>query len=493
MLEANDLSVFYGRHRALETVTIRVDRGEICVILGANGAGKSTLLKALAGLIRSEAGGHVAVNGVAIHAMKPSQIVEHGIALVPEADAIFGELTVGENLQLGAYPARARQNEPANLKRVYELFPVLSARRRQVARTMSGGEQKMLAIGRALMSEPDILMLDEPSLGLSPLLSTELFKALQAIGKAGVGILLVEQNAKQSLQIADRGYLLENGHIVGEDSAMALASDPAVRRAYLGESTAEPPLPTRVEMQPPVSLAGMSAAEIGGHAAELAARAASIHAAYTQRGRGSGATPGISARQPSVTVAPNVADGAPPASDLTSMAAALAERAGEIHAAHIRSLRQPPPPAGGTAPTPLKLNGGSTPPSTEPAADASALTQMAEEMARRAAEPRPRLNGGSDGGPPAGISEELPAARQGNGAEPSAAARALSRSAGELAARAAVLEARFLAVHRGATQHTLTTHDLRSDDIAAAQPKKHKDKKKKSKKSRKRGGKGKGD
>ncbi len=284
MLEAQGISVLYGRHRALEKVSVRVDSGEICVILGANGAGKSTLLSAIAGTTPCEPGGQVSINGKAIAALKPNEIVERGIALVPEGSAIFGELTVGENLTLGAYPKRARRDEAANLKRVYKLFPVLAERRRQVARTMSGGEQKMLAIGRALMSRPDILMLDEPSLGLSPLLTTELFKALKVIGTSGVGILLVEQNANQSLKIADRGYLLENGHIVGEDSAVALVNDPAVRRAYLGETATERTAPAARSAETPASprLAGLNAAEIGRRAGELAARAAAVHAAFVQ-------------------------------------------------------------------------------------------------------------------------------------------------------------------------------------------------------------------
>ena len=234
MLETKGLSVFYGRHKALENVSVRVAKGEICVVLGANGAGKSTLLKAIAGMVVPVPGSQVTMYDRPIAGIGPAGIVERGIALVPEGRGIFGDMTVLENLTLGAYARRARAGQESNLKRIFALFPRLAERRGQVARTMSGGEQQMVAIGRALMSRPDILMLDEPSLGLSPLLCAELFKTLRDIRETGVGILLVEQNAKQSLAIADRGYLLENGHIIGENAAAALAGDPSVRRAYLG-------------------------------------------------------------------------------------------------------------------------------------------------------------------------------------------------------------------------------------------------------------------
>jgi branched-chain amino acid transport system ATP-binding protein len=172
--------------------------------------------------------------------MKPHRIVEEGVALVPEGRGIFGDLSVAENLQLGAFAARARRDEAATLDEVFSLFPRLAERRKQVARTMSGGEQQMVAIGRALMSQPEILMLDEPSLGLSPLLTKELFRSLKDVAATGVGILLVEQNARQSLGIADRGYLIEQGRIVGAGTAAELAADPAVQRAYLGAGEARP-------------------------------------------------------------------------------------------------------------------------------------------------------------------------------------------------------------------------------------------------------------
>jgi len=235
MLEARNVSVFYGRHQALQDVSATISQGEIVVMLGANGAGKSTFLRAVAGQTRKVDGASVLMDGADITNRQPYEIVETGIALVPEDRGIFADLTVQENLILGAHPARARAGEVDNLERVMGLFPKLKQRPKQVVRTMSGGERQMVAIGRAMMSAPTILLLDEPSLGLAPLLCSELFRTLARIKDTGVGIFLVEQNAKQSLAIADRGYLLDNGHIVGADSAAALAKDEKVKAAYLGE------------------------------------------------------------------------------------------------------------------------------------------------------------------------------------------------------------------------------------------------------------------
>ena len=235
MLEARNVSVFYGRHQALQDVSATISQGEIVVKLGANGAGKSTFLRAVAGQTRKVDGASVLMDGADITNRQPYEIVETGIALVPEDRGIFADLTVQENLILGAHPARARAGEADNLERVLGLFPKLKQRPKQVVRTMSGGERQMVAIGRAMMSAPTILLLDEPSLGLAPLLCSELFRTLARIKDTGVGIFLVEQNAKQSLAIADRGYLLDNGHIVGADSAAALAKDEKVKAAYLGE------------------------------------------------------------------------------------------------------------------------------------------------------------------------------------------------------------------------------------------------------------------
>jgi branched-chain amino acid transport system ATP-binding protein len=241
MLEVSGLSVRYGKHQALDGVSLRVKPGEIVVILGANGAGKSTLLKAISGVCEGRVDGTVTMGGEPVSGMAAHKVVERGIALVPEGRGIFGDLTVRENLTLGANPARARDDAQAGYDRLVRLFPKLADRAGQVARTMSGGEQQMVAIGRAMMSNPVILMLDEPSLGLSPLLSKELFQTLKAVRAAGLGILLVEQNAKLSLGIADRGYLLENGRILREDRADVLIRDPAVQAAYLGGGQGQRP------------------------------------------------------------------------------------------------------------------------------------------------------------------------------------------------------------------------------------------------------------
>jgi branched-chain amino acid transport system ATP-binding protein len=234
MLEVTDLSVFYGRHRAVEGASVTVSTEEIVVMLGANGAGKSTFLRAVAGLTPAAKGSAVSIDGADISHAPPHEIVEAGIALVPEDRGVFADLSVYENLMLGAFPRRARSHEAENMERLLELFPRLAERRKQLVRTMSGGEQQMVAIGRAMMSAPSILLLDEPSLGLSPILTGELFRSLTRVKETGVGILLVEQNARQGLAIADRGYLLDNGHITGADTAEALAQDEAVQKAYLG-------------------------------------------------------------------------------------------------------------------------------------------------------------------------------------------------------------------------------------------------------------------
>ena len=237
MLDVKNLSVVYGKHQALTDISISVDTGELVVILGANGAGKSSLLRALAGLCEGEMSGQVSLDSKLIFDLNADEIVQLGIALVPEGRAIFGDLSVEENLKLGAYAERARSKQQENLALVFQLFPKLQERRKQVARTMSGGEQQMVAIGRALMSAPSILMLDEPSLGLSPLLSKELFQVLSRIRESGIGVLMVEQNAKLSLSVADRGYLIEVGNLVGEDTAENLSRDPAVQAAYLGSGS----------------------------------------------------------------------------------------------------------------------------------------------------------------------------------------------------------------------------------------------------------------
>ncbi|MSQ20263.1 MAG: ATP-binding cassette domain-containing protein [Betaproteobacteria bacterium] len=235
VLEVESLSVLFGRHEALRDVKIRVATGETVVILGANGAGKTTLLKSIGGLVRPLPQFKLRLDGKALQDEPAHALVEAGIALVPEGRGIFGELTVRENLDLGAFAKRARANEAQNRERVLGLFPRLAERLQQRVRTMSGGEQQMVAIGRALMSDPRVLLLDEPSLGLSPLLTKELFQALARIRSADIAVLLVEQNAIQGLGIADRGYVLATGRIVAEGPAAELRDDPAIARAYLGE------------------------------------------------------------------------------------------------------------------------------------------------------------------------------------------------------------------------------------------------------------------
>ena len=234
MLEVSQLSVSYGKHLAIDGVALSVGRGEIVVMLGANGAGKSSCLKALGGVVPHLPGARIDLGGTDLTRLPPHMLVEAGLALVPEDRGIFPDLSVHDNLQLGAFTRRARARAGENLKQVVALFPRLAERLGLLASTMSGGERQMVAIGRALMSAPDILLLDEPSLGLAPVVCNELFQVLGRIRELGVGVLLVEQNARQALAIANRGYLLENGRIVGEASAAQLRDDPAVRRAYLG-------------------------------------------------------------------------------------------------------------------------------------------------------------------------------------------------------------------------------------------------------------------
>jgi len=341
MLEVEHLSVAYGAHRALEEVSIRVSPGEICVILGANGAGKSSLLKAIAGMVAKKPGARISVSNIDIAHAKPHRIVEAGLALVPEGRGIFGDLQVAENLQLGAFGRRARKGEAERRAKVLELFPRLAERRRQIARTMSGGEQQMLAIGRALMSNPTILMLDEPSLGLSPILTKALFHSLRAIADSGVGILLVEQNAKQSLAIADRGYLIENGHVVGEGTAASLAANPSVQRAYLGGAVvhAEAELfPIAATSEANLPFAGREAAQV------LAERAARIQRAHVEALRHGGrpSTP-VAATLLNAAQSGRVSNSAtPPRRELNRMATAFSERAARIAREHVLSQRSRP-------------------------------------------------------------------------------------------------------------------------------------------------------
>ena len=274
MLEVSGLSVFYGKHLALDDASFAVRSGEIVVLLGANGAGKSSCLKALGGIVAPAPGGRIMLDGVELANLATHEVVEAGLVLVPEDRGIFAELDVRENLLLGAYTRRARQHEAASLGKVLSLFPRLAERQQQIVRTMSGGEQQMVGIGRALMSHPRLLLLDEPSLGLAPLICQELFQALARIRGLGVGMLLVEQNAHQSLAIADRGYLIENGRIVGEGSAARLQGEPAVQQVYLGGTAQKRPAalgPGRLQQADPPAVPTTSLARNGAGAREPAA------------------------------------------------------------------------------------------------------------------------------------------------------------------------------------------------------------------------------
>ena len=233
LLSVRDLRVKYGSVEALHGINLFVKEGEIVAILGANGAGKSTTLLAVSGIVRS-AGGAIEFGGKPLHTLKAHDIVREGVIQVPEGRRIFGTLTVEENLALGAFARTGAARIAKTRERVYELFPILKERRDQLGGTLSGGEQQMLAIARGLMAEPRILLLDEPSLGLAPLLVKAIFRTLEQINKAGVTIVLVEQNAKAALKLANRGYILEVGNIVLEDSAEALLANPEVQKAYLG-------------------------------------------------------------------------------------------------------------------------------------------------------------------------------------------------------------------------------------------------------------------
>ena len=220
--------------RRCTTSRVDIAPSRTTAILGANGAGKSTLLKTVAGLVRPQPGGRILFDGRPIEQEAPHRIVAAGIALVPEGRRLFGEMSVMDNLRIGAYPERARAGESERLERQLTLFPRLAERRQQLAKTMSGGEQQMLAIARALMSEPKILLLDEPSLGLSPRLVSDLFSVLRRLTEGGQSIVLVEQNAYQSLKLADHIYVLENGRIASAGTPAEMRQDKMIQKAYLG-------------------------------------------------------------------------------------------------------------------------------------------------------------------------------------------------------------------------------------------------------------------
>lgn len=234
MLKVENIEVYYGKIRALNGISLYVEQGEVVTLIGANGAGKTTVLRSLSGLQRLESG-KISFLDKDISKFPAENLPGMGLAHVPEGRRVFPGLTVYENLEIGSTPWRKRNASLADdLDNVYQLFPRLKERQKQLAWSLSGGEQQMLAIGRALMSRPKLLLLDEPSLGLSPLLVEQVFEALQKINKQGVTILLVEQNAFMALDIAHRGYVIENGRIVLTDTASVLSNDPKVKAAYLG-------------------------------------------------------------------------------------------------------------------------------------------------------------------------------------------------------------------------------------------------------------------
>ena len=232
LLSVQDLSVSYGAIRAVRSISCEMKAGEIVTLIGANGAGKSTVLNTLSGLIKPDAGS-IVFSGENIVGMKPHKIVEAGLALCPEGRRVFSRMSVAENLEMGGYTHSDEENAETR-ELVYEHFPRLRERRRQMAGTLSGGEQQMLAMGRALMSRPKLLMLDEPSMGLAPLLIEEIFSIIKTLGAAGTTILLVEQNANMALQVANRAYVLEIGKVVKIGTGEALLHDDDVRKAYLG-------------------------------------------------------------------------------------------------------------------------------------------------------------------------------------------------------------------------------------------------------------------
>jgi branched-chain amino acid transport system ATP-binding protein len=234
LLEVRGLKVSYGGINAVKGVDLDVAEGELVTLIGANGAGKTTTLKALAGLLRPAAG-RIHYNGIDITARPAFELVRQGLALVPEGRGVFGRLTVEENLAMGAYSRRDRARITTDFDRVYGLLPRLAERRRQPGGTLSGGEQQMLAIGRALMSRPRMLLLDEPSMGLAPLMVQTVFETIRAVTADGVTLLLVEQNAKLALETCHRGYVMESGLIALADGASQLLANPLVRQAYLGE------------------------------------------------------------------------------------------------------------------------------------------------------------------------------------------------------------------------------------------------------------------
>ena len=232
ILKVDDINVYYGSIHAIKGISFEVEEGEVVTLIGANGAGKSTTLNTISGLLRSKTGS-IEFMGQSLAKVPSHKIVERGLALVPEGRRIFLQMTVQENLEMGAFTQKGGETQQ-DLEKIYALFPRLKERLKQMAGTLSGGEQQMLAMGRALMSRPKLLMLDEPSMGLAPILVEQIFEIIRTLHKAGTTILLVEQNAQAALSIADRGYVLETGRIVTSGTGQELLASPAIKKAYLG-------------------------------------------------------------------------------------------------------------------------------------------------------------------------------------------------------------------------------------------------------------------
>ncbi|AND38699.1 MULTISPECIES: ABC transporter ATP-binding protein [Cytobacillus] len=235
MLKVNGINAFYGKIQVLKSISLEVEEGSIVTILGANGAGKTTTMKTISGLLKPQAGS-IQFQGQDVTGLRPDQLLRKGIALVPEGRQILSGMTVLENLEMGAYHRKDNEIDQ-DIKNVMERFPILEERQKQLGGTLSGGQQQMLAIARAILSKPKLLLLDEPSMGLAPLIVADIFKIIKEINEAGTTVLLVEQNARQALKISDYGYVLETGKMVAEGSSQKLLNDPRIMEAYLGRKS----------------------------------------------------------------------------------------------------------------------------------------------------------------------------------------------------------------------------------------------------------------
>ncbi len=232
MLELSNVNVYYGPIHAVKNISLKIEEGEIVTLIGANGAGKSTTLKSISGLEKCEAG-EIKFRGENIHSLTPTNIVKLGISYVPEGRRIFSKMTVMENLEMGAFTRKDKKGVKEDFEKIFSLFPRLKERKEQIAGTLSGGEQQMLAIGRGLMSRPQLLLLDEPSMGLAPIIVKEIFSIIENINKEGISILLVEQNANMALKVSDRAYIIRNGEIELEGKSKEMLEDERVKKAYL--------------------------------------------------------------------------------------------------------------------------------------------------------------------------------------------------------------------------------------------------------------------